>query len=108
MDFVTGLLLSTDWKRDSYNFILVIVDRLIKMVYYKLVKITIDTPGLTKVIINMVMRHNGLLNSIVIDRGSLFTQDSSHLFATFLALSNGFLQPSTCKLTAKPKGKIVP
>ena len=25
MDFVTGLPISTDWKRDSYNFILVII-----------------------------------------------------------------------------------
>ena len=43
MNFVTGLLISTNCKEDSYNFILVIVDRLTKMVHYEPVKITIDT-----------------------------------------------------------------
>ena len=33
MDFVTGLPLSADWKGNSYNLILVIVDRLTKMVH---------------------------------------------------------------------------
>ena len=52
MDFVTGLPISTDWKRNSYDSILVIVDRLIKMVYYEPVKITINVPSLTEVIID--------------------------------------------------------
>ena len=73
MDFVTGLPISTDWKGDSYDLILVIVDRLTKMVYYKPVKVTIDAPGLAEVIINVVVRHHGLPDSIVTDRGSLFT-----------------------------------
>ena len=51
MDFVTGLPISINWKGDSYDSILVIVDRLTKMVYYKPVKITIDAPDLAKVII---------------------------------------------------------
>ena len=72
MDFVTSLRISTDWKKDSYNSILVIIDRLTKMVYYEPVKITIDTPGLAKVIIDVVVRHHGLFDSIVTDRGSLF------------------------------------
>ena len=38
MDFVTGLPLSADWKGDSYNSILVIVDRLTKIVYYEPVR----------------------------------------------------------------------
>ncbi len=42
MDFVTGLSISTEWKGDSYNSILVIVDRLTKMVNYEPVKVTID------------------------------------------------------------------
>ena len=55
MDFVTGLPLSSDWKGDSYDSILVIVDRLTKMVHYKPVKVTIDAPGLVKVIIDVVV-----------------------------------------------------
>ena len=52
MDFVTRLLLSSDWKSNSYNSILVIVDRLTKMVHYKSVKVIINAPELAEVIIN--------------------------------------------------------
>ena len=72
MDFVTGLPISTDWKGDNYDSILVIVNWLTKMVYYELVKVTIDVPGLAEVIINMVERHHGLPDSIVSDQESLF------------------------------------
>ena len=55
MDFVTGLSISIDRKKESYNFILVIIDQLTKMVYYKPIKIIIHTWGLPKVIIDMVV-----------------------------------------------------
>ncbi len=67
MDFVTGLPISADWKGDSYNSILVIVERLTKIVHDVLVKITIDTPGLTEVIIDVVVYHHGVPESIVTD-----------------------------------------
>ena len=73
MDFVTGLPLSADWKSNSYDSILVIVDRLTKMVYYEPVKVTIDAPRLAEVIIDVVIWHYGLPDSIVTDRGSLLT-----------------------------------
>ena len=73
MNFVTGLPILTDWKGDSYDSILVIIDWLIKMVHYKPVKVTIDAPGLAEVIIDVVVRHHDLPDSIVIDRKSLFT-----------------------------------
>ena len=73
MDFVTGLPISTDWKSDSYDSILVIVDRLTEMVYYEPVMVTIDAPGLAEVILDVVVWHHGLPDSIVFDRGSLFT-----------------------------------
>ena len=73
MDFVTGLPISTNWKRDSYDFILVIIDRLTKMVHYKPVKIIINAPGLVEIKIDVIVRHHGLPNSIVTDKGSLFT-----------------------------------
>ena len=41
--------------------------------HYELVKVTIDAPGLAKVIIDMVVWHHGLLDSIVTNRGSFFT-----------------------------------
>ena len=73
MDFVTELPISIDYKANSYNSILVIVNRLIKMVHYKPVKIIINTPKLAKVIIDVVARYHGLSDSIVTNRGSFFT-----------------------------------
>ena len=75
IDFVTSLAISSNWKRDSYDSILVIVDQLTKMVHYKPVKITIDAPGLTEIIIDVVVCHHCLSDLIVTDRGSLFTSE---------------------------------
>ena len=86
IDFVTGLPISTDWNGESYDSILVIVDRLTKMVHYKPVKITIDAPGLAKVIINVVVRHHGLPDSIITDRGSLFTSKFWSSLCYFLGI----------------------
>ena len=55
IDFVTRLPLSADWKGDSCNSILVIVNSLTKMVHYEPVKIIINALGLAEVIINMVI-----------------------------------------------------
>ncbi len=73
MDFITGLPISADCKGDSYNSILVIVERLMKMVHYELVKVTIDAPSLAKVIINVIVYYYGVPKSIVTDWGLLFT-----------------------------------
>ena len=72
IDFVTGLPISTNWKGESYDSILVIVDRLTKMVHYEPVKVTINTPGLAEVIFDVVVWYHGLPDSIVTDRGLLF------------------------------------
>ena len=60
IDFVTSLSILTDWKGDSYDSILVIIDWLTKMVHYKPVKVTINALGLAEVIIDVVVRHHGL------------------------------------------------
>ncbi len=73
IDFVTGLPVSTNWKGETYDLILVIVNRLSKMIHYKPVKVTIDAPALAEVIIEVVMQYHGLPDSIVSDRGSVFT-----------------------------------
>lgn len=67
IDFVIGLPVSTNWKVENYDYILVIVDYLIKIVYYELFKFTIDILGLAKVIIDVVIHHYGVLESIVAD-----------------------------------------
>ena len=68
MDFVTGLLIWTDWKSDSYDFIPVVVDCLTKMVHYKPIKVIINTLKLAEVILNVVVRHYSLPDSIMFDR----------------------------------------
>ena len=73
MDFVTGLPILTDWKEDSFNSIFVIIDWFIKKVYYKPVKVTINSLGLAEVIISVVVRYHSLSNSIVTNWGLLFT-----------------------------------
>ncbi len=73
MDFVTGLPISTNWKSDSYDLILAIVDKLPKIVYYKIVKVKIDVPDLAKVIIDMVVCYYRVFDPIITDRGLLFT-----------------------------------
>ena len=73
MNFVTGLLISANWKKNGYNSILAIVNRLTKMLYYKPVKFTIDALGLAEGIIDMVVRYHGVSELIVMDQGLLFT-----------------------------------
>ena len=86
INFVTGLPFSSDWKGNSYNFILIIIDQLTKMVHYKPVKVIIDTPGLAKVIIDMVIQYHDLPNSIVTDKSSVFTSKFWSLLCYFLGV----------------------
>ena len=55
MDFVTGLPQSVDWRGNGYNLILVIIDWLTKIVYYKPMQMTITAPALAEVILNIVV-----------------------------------------------------
>lgn len=52
---MTGLPVSINCKGETYHSILVIVNRLTKIVYYKPVKVTIDASGLAKVILKVVV-----------------------------------------------------
>ena len=53
------LPVSTNWKAKNYDLILVIVDKLIKIVNIKPVKITIDAQSFAEVIIDVVVQHHG-------------------------------------------------
>ena len=86
MNFIISLLILIDWKRDSYNSILVNINWLTKIVHYKPVKITIDIPGLAKVIIDVVVRQHGLLDLIVIDQRLLFILKFWLLLCYFLSI----------------------
>ena len=56
------------------------------MVHYEPVKVTIDAPGLAEVILDVVVQHHGLPDSIVTDRGSLFTSKFWSLLCYFLSI----------------------
>ena len=86
MDFVTSLPPSKDWRGVKYDSILVIVDRLTKMVHYEPVQKTLTAEGLAEVIINTVIRHHGLPDSIVTDRGSLFTSQFWSSLCYFMSI----------------------
>ena len=88
MDFINGLPVSTNWKSDSYNSILVVVDRLTKMVHYEPVQITIDAPGVAEVIIDVIIWHHGLPDSIVSDRSSVFTSKFWSSLCYFLGIKH--------------------
>lgn len=97
IDFITRTLVSTNWKSKTYNSILIIVDQLIKIEYYKLVRIIINIPDLAKVFFNILVWHHDLPNSIVTNQESLFIfkfwsllcyfLDIQRLFSTTLHLS---------------------
>ena len=86
INLVISLPVSIDWKRDSYDSILVIVDWLTKIVHYKPVKITLDRLKLGKVIINVVICHHGLSNSTVTNKSSFFISKFWSLLYYFLGI----------------------
>ena len=54
------------------------------MVHYKPIKITLDAFKLAKVILDVLVRHHGLLDSIITDKGPLFTSKFWSLLYYFL------------------------
>lgn len=64
MAFVTKLPISTNWKEETNDSILVFINWLTKIRHYEPVKITINTPAMAKVIINTIVRHYDLPDSI--------------------------------------------
>ncbi len=54
MDFVIGLPISTNWKVETYNLILVIVNRLTKMTFYEPIKVIVNISASVEVIIKAV------------------------------------------------------
>ena len=86
MDFMTGLLILIDWKSESYDTIIVIVDKFTKIVYYKPVKITINAQGLAEVIIDVIVRDHSLSDSIITDPSSLFTSKFWFLLCYLLGI----------------------
>lgn len=79
------------------------------MVEYKPVKVTIDAFRLAKVILDVVVRHLSLSDSIMIDRGSLFTSTFWSLLCYFLGIKwrlSTTLHPQTDSLTEHQNSTI--
>lgn len=53
------------------------------MVNYKSVKVIIDAPGLTEVILDMIIHYHNFYNSIVSNWGSVFTSKYCSLIYEF-------------------------
>ena len=81
-----GLPQSADWRDDSYDSILVIVNWLMKMVHYEPVQTTITAPTLAEVILNVVARQHGLPDSIVSNRSSVFMSKFRSSLYYFLSI----------------------
>ena len=86
MDLIIGLPVSTNWKSNSYDLILIIVNQLTKMVYYVPVKVTINALDQAKMIIDIVVCHHKVSKSIVTDRGLLLTSKFWSLLCYFLEI----------------------
>lgn len=69
---MTGFLLLIEGKSNNHDTILVI-NYLIKIVYYNLVKININATNLSKIITNIIIKYHDLPKSIISNLGLLFT-----------------------------------
>lgn len=76
------------------------------MVYYKLIKVIVDTLTLIKVITNIVILYYGFLNLIVINQGLLFILNSDYYYIISCRSKKGSLLPLTTRLMAKHRDKI--
>ena len=56
------------------------------MVHYEPIKVTIDAPGLAEVIINVVVRHHGLPDSIISNREAIFSSKFWSSLCYFLSI----------------------
>lgn len=67
MDFIIKLFKSKNWQRVKYNSIIVIGDRLIKIVYYLLLLTLLVIKQLFKILIEIFFKYYNLLNFIIIN-----------------------------------------
>ena len=67
INYITGLPVSINSKSEIYNFNVVIIDRLTKIVCYEPIKLTIDALNLAEVIINVIVQYYYLADSIISD-----------------------------------------
>lgn len=86
MYIVTSLLISNHLKKNGYNLILVIVNRLKKLIHEKHVKNCNNVSGMTKLIIYVIVKYNNLSGFIISNRSILFTFKFWLLLRYFLSI----------------------
>ena len=80
MNLVMNLSINRNWNKIKYNSILMIIDRLIKMIHYILIIKIINVENLTEVFIKKIVWLHNLFLFIIIDRELLFI---SNFWSTF-------------------------
>lgn len=106
MNLMTDLAIITDGKEDSYDAILVIIDYLIKIIYYEPIKTTIDAVSLAEIIIDMVVRHYSLQKSILSDKSSLFIFKFWFLLCYLLCVMQKGLPHFICGQIARLRNRM--
>ena len=91
LDFIVELPETTsNLDSNTYNAILVIVERLTKMAVFIPTVSTLKSPGLAKLYLLHVFSKHGIPSNIVSDRGSVFTSDFSTSLAQLLDMKLNF------------------
>lgn len=75
------------------------------MVYYKPIKVTINVAGLAKIIINIVVRHHGLLKSIINDKNSIFILKFWFLLSYFFNIKPKLYNAFHSQMNGQIKGQ---
>jgi hypothetical protein len=86
MDLITGLPKTLR----GHNAILVICDRVSKMVHYVATNKTATAKQIAEAIINNVVRLHGVPRQIISDRDPRFTAEFHHTFTSTLGITCGF------------------
>ena len=76
------------------------------MIHYEPVKITINAPGIAEVILDMIVWHYGLLDSINTNRGLLFTSKFWSSLYYFLGVKWQLSIAAILRQTVTPSYKI--
>lgn len=77
------LRISINQKKELNDSILVIINWLVKIVYYEPVKIIYNAPRLAEIIIDEVVKEHSLPDSVVFKKGSLFISKFCSLLCFF-------------------------
>lgn len=60
LNYITGLPISTNWKGEIYDLILVIISQILKLLPYELFNVNFNVISCAKIIIKVVVEHHGI------------------------------------------------